>query len=179
MWQIGTSPPGRHPPSGHRCLPSENHGMALPLPCSPAVPIDVHLSHLAVGEIHSNSHWRELSCCPAAAAQLCITSSMGWCLQVAQRAAALSEVHMHKSQSAWSPQRNLIKENIQPCWFCSAARSFLFALHKSQASRFGPIFPNLFSTRKYWNRDLRRHWGSIPHWRICFALQLLRLLLES
>lgn len=143
------------------------------------LPTDVHPSHLAVGEMHSNPHWREFPSSPTAAAQLCSTSSTGCCLQVAQRAAALSEVHMCKSQSAWSPQRNLIKENTQPCWFCSAARSFLFALHKSQASRFGPVFPNLFWTRKYWNRDLRRHWGSISHWRICFALQLLRLLLRS
>lgn len=77
------------------------------------------------------------------------------------------------------PQRNLIKENTWPCWFCPAARSILFALHKSQASRFGPIFPNLFWTIKDWNRDLRRHRGSMPHWRICFVLRLLRLLLES
>lgn len=32
-------PSGRHPPSGHRCLPSESHGMVLPLPCCPAVTI--------------------------------------------------------------------------------------------------------------------------------------------
>lgn len=155
--------------------------MVLPLACCPAgttthrcAPIKPRSGGNAFKSPLKRISQQFHSCCTAL-----YHRQHGTVLTVAQRAAALSEIHVCKSQSAWSPQRNLIKENAQPCWFCSVARSFLFALHKSQASRFGPVFPNLFWTRKCWNRDLRRHWGSMPRWRICFALQLLRLLLGS
>lgn len=141
--------------------------------------VDMHASPLAAGKTHSDPTKVSFPAVLLLLAQPCIISSMGCCLWVTQMAAELSDIRMYKTQSAWSPQRNLIKENTQPCWFCSVARSFLFALHKSQASSFGPISPNLFWTREDWNRDLRRQWGSMPHWRICFVLQLLRLLLKS
>lgn len=138
-------------PCSNKCKPL---GCKLPHPQKAR---DCYFYHLAVqqsllptdvpsqwGKYCSNPQQSEFLDGPAATALLCITSSMGWSWWITQMAAELSEIRTCKTQSAWSPQRNLIKENTQPYWFCSAARSFLFALHKSQASRLGPIFPYLF-----------------------------------
>lgn len=81
MRQSGTSPVGSHPPLAvdvYLQKATDWYFHCLAVQQLPSV-IVVHASDLAVGKTHSDPHRSEFPGSPAAAAQLCITSSAGWC----------------------------------------------------------------------------------------------------